>query len=622
MKYIIFSKKWPAGVLIAICLASVLLALPTIGNNISDPNMIVYMDTDEGSSMDTIWSYYSGQRSASFQWDYDYGLFWMYVADIWRMFLSKYFVCTPGTLVFFLRWVHLLSWVGALVALWNLVGRHFRTGWPQVLCVGLLASRPDYAYLLNNLKPDPLFLLIEMIGLDYALRVIGKPSTRDLLTAVWCGSAAAVIKYFLGVFLIVPAVSSIYLSKRLFARNGSGRLGKVFIYREIKQAFLLPAIIGGIVLAALAGSMAFYVRKSTGMTWCAEFGVMGTLRNNVLMRYILFAGVLLTAVSALLWSLNRIKRESVRVLMARISEVNSYFFLVSALFIGGIAVFGFRWLIVPKQIIQVYVPLCWVLLGQGALRLIPEEGLLKAFIGNVAGQIMAFGPIILLLFITYCSAEITLWRKGIIPDRTAAYKRYVLASFLAVPFAIMFSMLHMAHHHMLPFYTVASILAVEGAMIMAWLLSGNTFARNAVIGLIAICFAAHLAGDSYAMVGARLSQYKQGEDAAFEIGKWFKTNVPSGAKIAASHYIDVYIPPGYNNVRTVRHHTPTEKEDFRELINEYDPDIVYYNEKDHGISLEDVLPAGRSELVKVFDSRDYGYVRRKGDRFLIYRIKH
>ncbi|KPK42832.1 MAG: hypothetical protein AMJ78_01170, partial [Omnitrophica WOR_2 bacterium SM23_29] len=137
----------------AVCIATVLLSLPTIDNNINDPNMIVYFNTDEGGRMDTAWYYYRGEKRDSFQWDYDYGLEMLYVADFARIILDRFIEFTPGTFVLIFRWLHLIAWVCALIAMWYFVGYHFGNGWQRNLAVFLLGVRPAFSNFSNTLKP-------------------------------------------------------------------------------------------------------------------------------------------------------------------------------------------------------------------------------------------------------------------------------------------------------------------------------------------------------------------------------------------------------------------------------------------------------------------------------------
>ena len=166
-----FEKAGIIG-LIIICASVVAITVPAIGNNIDNPNLIVYFNADEGYLMDLIWSYYSGEIRDSFQLGLDYGLGMIYLSDLSRMVLSKFIEFTPGTFVSILRWIYMLSWIGSLIALWHLVGNHFGKGWMQICAVFLLAVRPAYDYVTNSLKPEPLVLLFMIVGLNYTLKII------------------------------------------------------------------------------------------------------------------------------------------------------------------------------------------------------------------------------------------------------------------------------------------------------------------------------------------------------------------------------------------------------------------------------------------------------------------
>src|SRR3989338_7536077 len=122
--------------LLIVCIFTFYVSLPTVFDNIGDPNMIAYFNADEGGQMDIIWHYYSGQKRDSFQWDFDYGLEMVYLADFSRLVLSKFIHFTPGIFVLILRWINFLAWVLAFFALWRLVRRHFGGHWQAALRSG------------------------------------------------------------------------------------------------------------------------------------------------------------------------------------------------------------------------------------------------------------------------------------------------------------------------------------------------------------------------------------------------------------------------------------------------------------------------------------------------------
>lgn len=200
------------SVLFFILASSLLLVLPTIHYHINDPNAIVYFNNDEGYQMDLIWSYYSGEIRPSYAGNVDYGLEMVYLADICRLFFSKFIDFTPSLLVVIMRWLHLLGWLFALIAFWRLMGRHFNRGWQRSLATLLLAVHPAFAYFSDNNKPDFLVFLFMIIGLDYSLRLVERPSKKALLISVASAAIAVIIK-FAGFYLLPAIVAALYLGK-------------------------------------------------------------------------------------------------------------------------------------------------------------------------------------------------------------------------------------------------------------------------------------------------------------------------------------------------------------------------------------------------------------------------
>src|SRR3989338_3512539 len=188
--------------LFAAALFSLGLALPTIHNNINDPNLIVYFNHDEGMQMDLAWYYYSGVKRPSLQFEADYGLELFYLAALARMALSRFINFEPVTLILILRWIHLIAWILSFIMLARLVTRHFNAKWMAAVAVGLLAVRPGFASLCDNTKPEPLILLLTLAGMDYAMRLIEpEKRRRSLLFAIFFSVAAFLVKYA-GIFLL------------------------------------------------------------------------------------------------------------------------------------------------------------------------------------------------------------------------------------------------------------------------------------------------------------------------------------------------------------------------------------------------------------------------------------
>ena len=122
-------------------------------------------------------------------------------------FLSKFIEFTPGKFVLVLRWIHLISWLASLFALWWVVGYHFEKGLQQILATALLAVRPALDYFSNSLKPEPLVLLLMLIGFHFILKMLEKPSMKFLIISMFYASIAFYIK-FAGIFLLPPAIAA------------------------------------------------------------------------------------------------------------------------------------------------------------------------------------------------------------------------------------------------------------------------------------------------------------------------------------------------------------------------------------------------------------------------------
>lgn len=604
--------------LLVICLGSASLVLPTIGNNINNPNMIVYFSSDEGGLMDVIWHYFSGVKRPSFQWDFDYGLEMLYLSDFARTILSHFINFIPGTFVLILRWIHLIAWVCALIALWRLVSYHFRRIWLPVLAVILLAVRPAFAYFSVNLKPEPLVLFFMIVGLDYALRIAERPSKRNLFIAIAFAALAFVVKYA-GIFLLPAIVASMYFSE-LYQQN----IGKRhIIFPRLKLFWILPALCGLVFIAIPLAIVFFYVRKSTGTTWYQEYGIWRSLLQNKAGLYSFVVGASLIFLSPVTWALNRMDNNFLKRVTEWVKTISSFALITGGIFIGFAFLFGLRWLFNPKHFILVYA-----FLGSTAptesINILATKGFLYAFFQNLITRIVEVDFILFLLFIFYLGIEIYYWRKNLKGNPLQLYKRLVLLIFL-VPFLMLVcSMMRFTLHHMLPFSVAMIILALVGIDIFLNEYNGKKSLKDAIVCLISILLVIDVGFNGASVIKTRIHQFNQKYDIAYEVAGWFKENIPLNAKVIAEHYSSVYIPPEYKNIKTLDWNLTDRDRKLRKLAQDYKPQFIYYNENPYDgqplMPIREMLPGKKVKLVKSFDSSGRRYQRKPGDKFVIYEV--
>ena len=446
--------------LFIICLVSALLIFPTINNNIYDHNMIHYFNADEGGLMDLLWMNYSGEKMESMQFDVDYGLELVYLSKFLRVVMSPFIEFTPGTLMYVVRWVHSLAWICSIIGLWRLVGNHFGRGWQQVSAVSLLAVRPAFPYILNSSKPEPLVLLLMIVGLDYAFRLIDKPSKKHLIISVCSMSIAFLIKYT-GLFLLPAIIAAMYFSKRYNARKTNSEKN-IFAFPEIKKPYLLPLMMGIIIILLPLIVILFYVRKSTGLTFYEELGLWGTAMEKRLILDIWMVGVFSIMASFAIRILNKHNNAYLRIIMKTFNELNSYAFIVFVVFSIATLIFGIKWFINPKHFILVYAQLGTA--ATSPISVLEPKGLLHALLQNIAEKIHDFDAILFFLFIIYLFIEVYKRHINLNDElfRLIMFKRMVLLIFLVAPAAYMFTLLRMAQHHMLPFFVAMVILVIQG----------------------------------------------------------------------------------------------------------------------------------------------------------------
>lgn len=608
--------------LAAICAASILLVLPTINDNIDDPNRIVYSSGDEGYQMDIVWHYYSGQKRASYQMSLDYGLEMVYLADMARLIFSKFINFTPGMFVLILRWIHLLAWVGALIALWHLVGYHFGRGWQQGAVVILLWSRPAFDYFVHGLKPDPVALFFVIIGLNYALKIVEKPSMRYLLISTGCAAMATVIK-FAGVFLLPAIVVALYFGHKI--KLPSDKHPEIYI--RFKYPWLFPALVSIPLIAAPLLTMFFYVRKATGLTYYQEFGFWESLLKYKIVFLFWFAAVFLILISFLLFFLSNSKNYIVRRIMEKVSMFNSLSIFVAGLFLCFMILFGFRWLTMPAHFLETYAINVLDFSGGEVMRSIHSiSDFFNLFLITIIGKLFSFDIFILLSFVLYLFTEIYYYAHNLKFDRLRFYKRMTLAIFFAPFFLSLFIIGRLVQLHMLPFFIAASILVIQGISMFQKEFK-KSFLKFIVTILIGFILTVDTLVNGAQMVKGRLYAARKHENIIFEIEKWLKNNVPFDTRIVADHYNTVYIPLGYENVKTLSWNERDRPLGLRQLVDMHHPELIYYNtgpgESDENPMppIEEVLPDKKLRLVKSFEAKG-GRHHKAPIRYLIYEVEY
>lgn len=607
--------------LVIICALAVILALPTINQNLNDPNMIVYLNADEGGLMDLAWYYYSGHKRDSFQWDFDYGLEKVYLADMVRPF-SSFVRIAPGTFVFILRWLHLLAWIGALIALWRLIGRHFGLWWQQVLAVLLLAVRPAYAYLLNNLKPEPLVILFMIIGLDYALRIVEKASWKNMLLATACASLAFMVKYA-GIFLLPAIIFAMYFSRRRSCKAGC----EPFVFPRLDMFWVLPALSGIPFILGPITVLTFYVRKSAGTTWVAEYGVWGALVHNKVGLYSFYVGISMIVLSALLWIATRLKMALICRIMDWVKEVSSYALIALGSFIVFTLFIGVGWLFHPQNFIMTYAFLGVSGSHSGAIIMAADKGVAYAFFYNILMQIKQIDPIILFMVAIYIAVEVAtfLKRKAQGSDMLESFKRFTLLIFLAPLAGCVFSMVRLAGHHVVPFFAAMSILALQGISMLIHSVGRNKLYKYAVICIAGALLAVDICGEGASVASSRIYMSGYKEDVAYEISRWWKDNIPKDSLVIAEEYTRAYVPQWHDKIVIFKSSSKDRNELLRKLVDADRPDYIYYNagqrsEGEEMLPIEQILPNKRVKLVKSFESAGRPFQRDPGARYDIYKI--
>jgi len=648
--------------LAGLCAASFLIVFPTLNQNTKDPNLIAYHDSDEAYLMDLAWYYYSGEKRESFQYDGDYGVELWYLADFAKLVLSRFMTVTPVTFVIILRWLHLLAWVSAILALWYFVHYHFGKTWQPLVAAALMATNPAFAYLFSsNLKPDPIVLFFVIMGLHYALKMTENYSKRFLIIAAAFAAAAFTIKYF-GVFLLPPIVIALYCAAR--CKENARRA-----FSPLRFGWVFPGACGLLCMMMALSMIFMYKRRLTGLTWYESVGIWQSFAQNRLVLYIVLFGASLVFLSLILWAFDRNRAGHIGRIASTINELNSYSLITLGLFLFFCVVFGFKWIVYPQHFISMYAQGGRDAFGyegnaslpgtiastvthapeshgckpvdewpsvrgsaprnperEGAAGVPPKAGPPSAenqrgsTLGSfILGKVREFNTVIFVLFITYLIVEFATRRKSLEEDRALIHKRLVLVAFILPFFPYMFSGGRAAPHHMLPFFAAAVVLSLEGIRMIFESLKGAG-SRRAFAAFIGIVLAICVLRDFKESFGKFAYERRYKEDIMFDVARWWQKNCPHESKIVADHPTRVYLPPEYKNVRYFKFGKDRVGQ-IRSLLASCRPNYLYYNTYGEGVPpLEAIVPGVRARLVASFESAGRRYQRYPGAHYLIYEI--
>jgi len=619
-------KYFCSAVLIIICAGSISLAIPTFHDKVNNLNINYYFYHDEGGLQDLGWYYYSGERRQTSTFDFDYGIELLYLTNFLKLLPSNFMVITSNDIMTFVRGIHLMSWVAAMIALWSFVGRHFSPkGWPQVLAVMLLAVRPAFAQLMAVNKPEPLILLVMILGMDYTLRMVEEKTFKHFIIAVSLSALAFSIKYA-GLFMWPPLLAGMYLTNH-YKNSGIENHNDKFTFPIFKYSYVIYSLMGVFLVIAPLIAFTQYVRMSTGHTWYADHGLWGSMTSNRFVIGVMLLGILLVMISLVIAFADRVSRPNMRKVMTKLNEINSYLMIIVFFFSVATLFFCMGWLIEPKRFVIIYSQLPLAVFSGWNLDLARSGDIIGRLVGNLTDKVTQLDPIIIFTFIFYIFIEFRYIKYNLSNGRVGVFKRLILLVFVLAFMVLNLFPIRMQEHHMLPFFVMMSVLSIQGLSIFMERYEGGRLLKILTITAIIAIFMLDIGVNGQTMVQGRLYTIKSHkDDIAFEIERWFLKNIPVDAKIVSDHPIAVYLPPEYKNVRTVNscaETDPTGK--MRELVMSYKPQYVYYNigkPKCRAISpAEEFMGDRKVRLVKVFDNSGMDYQVNPNSRFVLYSME-
>lgn len=264
-------------------------------------------------------------------------------------------------------------------------------------------------------------------------------------------------------------------------------------------------------------------------------------------------------------------------------------------------------------------------IGMFAEKAVPAgSSLLGCYLYIVFRKLVSFDGIMLLFFVFYCVVEFNFRAQNIKNDKLRLYKRLILVIFLLPGLAALFTTGRFEKHHMLPFFMVMSILAIQGVHMFSVLFNGKKRFKTSALVVAGLLFLTDISVNAVETVQSRMYQFHQYEDIAFEIGRWWREHIPPDTVVASDRHIVVYIPPEYKNVKIFRSNHKTRAESLCQVVEDYHPRFIYYKKDDLDETpmppLGKLLRGRKIRQIKVFDTSGRQHQRRPGDKFFVYEI--
>jgi hypothetical protein len=637
--------------------------VPTVFYNLNDPRMIAYFSHDDIYMLDTIWFLYSGQfNPETVQGLRDYGLLFQYLIDLFRLVVEPVTEVTPGMLWGTVRSIYLISSLLTILALWRLASRHFESRVVPIVGVLGLALCPSFVWHMDFCKPEPVLMLLMVVGLDQILTIVETGQLKNVAIASACAVAGFVIKGF-GVFLVPVIVAAVVLHwwGRKDRFNPTTWEPNWDLCRKLTP--ILGLAIGTGLLVVTWWVVFVRVRSISGMTLAAEYGLPQgllamTSAGRPIVPLILGIGIL---TAAIWWILSGgLPRRFVA--SSRVGIFGGQIFSASVLvmfFLSGLFfVLGFRWILDPADLVSKFSEasggnslfaqahplsepfdyLQAVFLNAGEF-IYTASGLriLLNWYGNpdvdevqIASDV--FTPFGLILLIWYCFMGWHNWRYRWNHGELAILKNLALGMFFTVAtlYFVLTSSYSTRHMHHLMLLVPAGFLLI--GQIPSFI---RATGRNRKIAKFVFVI---LLGITFILNGQmalrwRINKLQQSDgsgDLVWGVKDWWLANVPPETPIVADLPWKSYLPPQFQKV-SYFDSRGLQGDDYSRVISSLDekvrvrnPRFIAYNAGSRGgVALppaDVLLPELDLRLKASFEGTYYTRLRYTGDRFVVYEV--
>ena len=637
-----------AGLAAVLALAPLLYNLPLIGLGLEDLNMVRHFADEESHFVEFHGQYQRGPLHAPVYHNLD--IYPKAFYNLAGIFLYPYSAINGGDFQVVLtawRVLSMLMGVGAVVMLFLLARRVFRSNAVAFLGALLFAITPEFFIWTSAVRPNPLEQLLIFATLYFCIRLFQGFSYRTFLIAAFLAALTFSSKWGGWIFVLLLPALSVYLiwrgreARERWVTVVSGQI--VLFLRAVPYLALMVAILGGVLgwllfthswdSSALILDISERSFPPDKLEKAPQYLATWHWLTQLLAFGALAASIIAVVALAIAW---RAGRWWYRLASSRAGFPVSLFLLawlviqVAAIYVLVYFAASPVYLARPEYFVSQFGHMFhYTVLGGSS----GPDGAAPGLVESYRILSSQFHPVWIVFAFLLAYAVFREFRRRNEPDARRG-QRLFLWLFCAVSIAMVLATRQPLARHLLPAIAVL-YLFIADALITRLRTVDWSKARKAVLsGAAAMVVLVGILVGFHVNVAYGNWQFKHSkpEDTGLQVGAWLVERYPEDTRILTD-WEPFYVPPAFAQTSTVTQVDRAERQPdrklqaVRDIIVEFDPDVVVITHSQGYEGFVNVLPLLSSDpvlsnrgysLVKDFDYEKAARQRFKYERVLVY----